>query len=83
MRVICVDQPLSYNGKKCPGPVVGDIDQVVAIGKDADIGDYYKLARFGERFGYSTWHFAILPDQSADEIEAAEQEAIVPKPELC
>lgn len=46
---------------------------------------YYELEEFPHplKIWWRKECFAVMPAESADEIEATEQEAIIPKPELC
>lgn len=72
MRVICIDTPQNETpGKQLPGPVEGDIDDVLADFQDDDGEFLYVLARFGWGIGYSQYHF--IPLSSIDETELIAQ----------
>jgi hypothetical protein len=60
-------------------PKVGDEDIVLYECQTAE-GTYYILERFGEDVMFHSKHFSTMPDSTNDEIEAGEQEAIVPNP---
>lgn len=77
---MCVnDNWITTPGKEHePRPSVGDIDVVINEELDAEIGMvFYELERFGSRCWYRADMFAILPDQSADEMKEETHEAIV------
>lgn len=78
MEVMCVKPIDSSNWltDDYPRPEVGDKDNVI---EEVTLGPhlYYCFARFGRRHGYRSTHFAILPDQSADQMNDEQREAII------
>lgn len=79
MKVICLKKhKVNELGEDLPSPEVGDIDTVTDKYQSKQSRDFfYHLERFGERYGYLADYFAILPDQSADEMQEQEREGIV------
>lgn len=79
-QVRCVDYFRSANGCAIPeGYVMPDIgDECTVINDFMENGKrYYSLAGYPKEFGYNAVCFAILPDQSADEMQEQEREGIV------
>lgn len=85
MKVMCMEQPkywqnvIAFFGGRVPQ--VGDKCSVAetrrcVCGKH----DLYLLEGYYLVCGFDPKYFAILPEADADEINAAEQEAIVPNP---
>lgn len=76
MRVICMNDKwvsMPCNESK-PRPSVGDIDVVTNEEMDIEIGKvFYNLERFGLGCWYRSDMFAILPDNTADEMAEEEQ----------
>lgn len=80
MRVMCINdnwQPDSRNAH-VPRPVFGSEYHVLTTWS-ADGNNYYKLVEYGIAFAYLCEHFAILPDQPAEELEQIEEKL---EPEL-
>lgn len=77
-RVMCIspiDRP-TESAKDRPRPQVGDED--IATGEVSMYGAvYYTLLRFGKGDGYNTECFATLPEQSAEEMQEENHEAII------
>jgi hypothetical protein len=85
MKVMCVESPLAwlivagiYGGKI---PEVGD-ECTVKAQRPCACGnhDVYDFEEFHLPTGFQVDCFAILPEADADDINATEQEAIVPNP---
>jgi hypothetical protein len=79
MKVMCIRKfpnACGVSGEPMPTPEVPDIDTVIDQ-VDRDFDTYYSLERFGMAYLYNVQWFAILPDQSADEMQEAEKEGIV------
>jgi hypothetical protein len=77
MRVMCIKKLVIKTERHLPdGPKVGDIDTV--IDDQETYGElFYLLDRFGWSVAFKASHFAILPESTADELQEAEQEAIL------
>ena len=80
MKVICV-KPFKTNkcyfsGTILSVPDVGDEDIVIDV-FETKYGVHYALERFGMDNLYNSEHFATLPDDTADEMQEAEQESIL------
>lgn len=72
MKVICIDTPDILERQRhmsAPHPKEGDIDEVIEDGNDSELGEYYCLARFGDKWGYSKHHFIPLSDINEEEFE--------------
>jgi hypothetical protein len=68
---------LPWNQHK-PQPSVGDIDVVINEEMDAEIAMvFYQLQRFGCDSWYRSDMFATLLDDTADDMQEKEKEAIV------
>jgi hypothetical protein len=87
MKVMCMQSPVEwtiiaaiYGGSV---PQVGD-ECTVKDTRRCNCGehDVYEFEEFNLHTGFQTDCFGILPSSTADEINAAEQEAIVPNPQL-
>lgn len=59
-----------------PKMEVGDVFNVLDAYSYCGVS-FYKLVEFGFDYGFDTKHFAVLPDQTADEMAEVEKEAIV------
>lgn len=57
-------------------PYCGEVCEVVETHKRHDM-DWYILAGFNPHQGFLAVNFAILPDQTADEMQELEKEAII------
>lgn len=55
-----------------PKMEVGDVYNVLDTYSYCGVS-FYKLVEIGPDYGFDTKHFAVLPDQSADEMEEEEQ----------
>lgn len=62
----------------CPLPSVGD--EFVAMEVFYEGYTWFELDGFSKEVLFNPSYFSILPDVTADEIEDAEKEAIVPAP---
>lgn len=85
MKVMCVEQPqawivLGYL-MRFKVPEVGD-ECTVLDTRLCSCGahDVYDLEGFPSPLGFQTDCFAVMPEADADDINAAEHEAIVPNP---
>ncbi len=87
MKVMCIEQPDTWiiiaglTGNKIPD--VGD-ECTVKNTRRCRCGqhDVYDLEEFPSPLGFQTECFAVMPDVDAYDLNAAEQEAIVPNPFL-
>jgi len=72
MKVICISDKWitdSYNKNK-PRPSIGDIDIVITVEMDIEIGMvFYQLERFDPNCWYRCDMFATLPDQPGEIIK--------------
>lgn len=78
VKVMCVNNDgwkTAEYGIPSPGPVSGDIDEVVQS-FDKYNRHWYVLERFPENCWDAKW-FAILPDQTAEEMQEEERESIL------
>jgi hypothetical protein len=85
MRVLCIAKLEGTIGANGPvlTPEVLEECQVTGEGYNEEFGKehtLYQLAGYPQEVGYQAVAFAILPEADADEINAAEAEAIVPAP---
>lgn len=62
-----------------PKMEVGDIFNLLDTYSFCGVS-FFKLVEFGKDYGFDARHFATLPAQDADEIEAETKEAIIPCP---
>lgn len=80
-KVFCVKKfffKCGLCGEPMPNPEVGDIDTVIEVVEPKTItGTYYALERFGKNNLFNAKNFAILPDQSADQMSEEKHEAII------
>lgn len=79
MKVICVKDIKSVTKyKNVPCPEVGDEDEVTGIAYHPTTGcAFFFLLGYSDQYAFSCDHFATLPDTTADEMQEAEQEAIL------
>jgi hypothetical protein len=80
MQVMCV-KPFNNNNiieqcKNAPRPDVGDECQVTHTVMSRQGFNYYMLKEF-PGYNYLSTHFAILPEQSADQMQEENREAIL------
>lgn len=87
MQVMCVASPLGWMISArimgCGFPKVGDILTVQHTYKSPCCNgshDVYDFEGYDLLGAFDARCFAILPEEDSDDIEAAEQEAIVPNP---
>lgn len=78
MRVMCVNDNWHPHPdvKNNPTPKVPEISEVVKEFNYTD-GVYYILQGFHPHQGFKSTHFATLPEQTADEMNEVEKEAII------
>ena len=72
MKVMCVKKPtITNDGYNHPSPDVGDKDVVV---EERIRGGrvFFVLQRFDKRLSYLSVYFAILPDESPEEVTEEE-----------
>lgn len=80
MTVMCVEPIKVYCLKKLyePMPEVGEKCEVVESFSSRGLL-FYILAGYPENNGYLSTNFAILPDQSADQMSEEKHEALIYK----
>lgn len=79
-KVICVNTK-NYGNPDFPGPSHDEGDILTVSYEGMIDGIYsYQFVESGPDYAYSAWRYATLPDTTADEIESAPKESIVPCP---